>query len=71
MVPQNYNHNVTEITSNMIYIVAFGVGLKCTRKIHLSTQCPPDPGSDGSTIYGDKMRGDGVKKCLFLSTLRI
>ena len=28
---QNYQ-NVTEITSNMIYIVAFGVGLKCPRK---------------------------------------
>jgi hypothetical protein len=26
------------MTSNMIYIVAFGVGLKCPRKIHLITQ---------------------------------
>ena len=26
--------NFTEMTSNMIYIVAFGVGLKCPRKIH-------------------------------------
>ena len=26
------------MTSNMIYIVAFGVGLKCPRKIHLNTQ---------------------------------
>ena len=25
---------------NMIYIVAFGVGLRCPRKIHLNTQCP-------------------------------
>ena len=24
--------------SNMIYIVAFGGGLKCSRKIHLNTQ---------------------------------
>ena len=24
----------------MIYIVAFGCGLKCPHKIHLSTQCP-------------------------------
>ena len=31
-----------EMASNMIYIVALGVGLKCSRKIHLNTQCPPD-----------------------------
>ena len=29
------------MTSNMIYIVALGVGFKCPRKIHLNTQCPP------------------------------
>ena len=39
---QNYQ-NFTEMTSNMIYIVAFGVGLKCPHKIHLNTQCPPPP----------------------------
>jgi hypothetical protein len=41
MVLQNYQ-NVIEMTSNMIYIVALGVGvgLKCPRKIHLNTQCP-------------------------------
>ena len=33
---QNYQ-NVKEMTSNMIYIVAFGSGLKCPRKIHLNT----------------------------------
>ena len=38
MVLQNYQ-NFMEMTSNMIYIVAFGVGLKCPRKIHLNTQC--------------------------------
>ena len=38
MVLQNYQH-FTEMTSNMIYIVAFGGGLKCPRKIHLNTQC--------------------------------
>ena len=38
MVLQNYQ-NFTEITSNMIYIVAFVVGLKCLRKVHLNTQC--------------------------------
>ena len=31
------------MTSNMIYIVALGVGFKCPRKIHLNTQCPPSP----------------------------
>ena len=37
------------MTLNMIHIVAFGVGLKCPRKIHLNTQWrgPPAPGSDG------------------------
>ena len=37
MVLQNYQ-NVIEMTSNMIYIVALGIGLKCSRKIHLNTQ---------------------------------
>ena len=27
------------MTSNMIYIVALGAGLKCPRKIHLNSQC--------------------------------
>ena len=40
MVLQNYQ-NFTEMTWNMIYIVAFGVGLKCSHKIHLNTKCPP------------------------------
>ena len=40
MVLQNY-YNFVEMTSNMIYIVAFDVGFKCPRKIHLNTQCPP------------------------------
>ena len=40
MVLQTYQ-NFTEMTSNMIYIVLFGVGLKCPRKTHLYTQCPP------------------------------
>ena len=39
MVLQNYQ-NFIEMTSNMIYIVAFDGGLKCLRKIHLNTQCP-------------------------------
>ena len=39
-VHQN-NQNFIEMTSNMICIVAFGGGLKCPRKIHLNTQCPP------------------------------
>ena len=37
MVLQNYQ-NLIEMTSNMIYIVALGFGLKCQRKIHLNTQ---------------------------------
>ena len=40
MVLQNYQ-NFIEMTSNIIYIVALGVGLKCPRKIYFSTQCPP------------------------------
>ena len=36
-----HKRNFTEMTSNMIHIVAFGVGvgLKCPHKIHLNTQC--------------------------------
>ena len=40
MVLQNYQKFMVS-TSNMIYIVALGVGFKCPRKIHLNTQCPP------------------------------
>ena len=40
MVLLNYQKFI-EMTSNMIYIAAFGVGLKCLHKIHLNTQCPP------------------------------
>ena len=39
MVLQNYQKFIV-LTSNMIYIVALGVGFKCPRKIHLNTQCP-------------------------------
>ena len=39
MVLQNYQ-NFIEITSNIIYIVAFDGGLNCPRKIYLNTQCP-------------------------------
>ena len=38
MVLQNYQ-KFKVLTSNMIYIVALGVGFKCPRKIHLNTQC--------------------------------
>ena len=37
MVLQSYQ-NFIEITSNIIYFVAFGGGLKYLRKIHLNTQ---------------------------------
>ena len=40
MVLQNTQNSI-EITSNMIYIVALGVGFKYPHKIHLYTQCPP------------------------------
>ena len=39
MVLQNYRILI-EMTSNIIDILAFGVGFKCPRKIHLITQCP-------------------------------
>ena len=42
MVVQNYQ-NLIEMTSNIFTIIAFGVGFKCPRKIHLNTQCPPPP----------------------------
>ena len=37
MLHQNIQ-SLIEMTSNIIYIVAFGVGFKCPRKIHLDTQ---------------------------------
>ena len=37
MVLQNYQ-NLIEMTSNIFHSVAFGVGIKCPRKIHLNTQ---------------------------------
>ena len=47
MVLQKYQ-NFTEMTSNMIYIVALGVAFKCPRKIHLNTQSPPLLSNKGS-----------------------
>ena len=46
MVLQNYQ-KFLEMTSNMIYTVAFGGDLKCPGKIHLNTQCPLCPGLHG------------------------
>ena len=54
MVLQNYQ-KFSEMTSNMIYIVAFGVGLKCQHKIHLNTQWGrgvKNSGKIGNVIYG-------------------
>mgnify|MGYP001455518152 CR=1 FL=1 len=34
-----YYQNLKEMTSNTFYNVAFVVGFKCPRKIHLNTQC--------------------------------
>ena len=42
MALQNYQKFIV-LTSNMIYIVALGVGFKCPCKIHMNTQCPPPP----------------------------
>ena len=42
MVLQHYQYFI-EMTSNMIYIVAFVGGLKCLCIIHLTTQCFPPP----------------------------
>ena len=38
---KNYFAQVSNSTTKFlsVYIVAFGVGLKCPRKIHLNTQC--------------------------------
>ena len=50
MALQTYQ-NFVELTSNMIYIAALGVGMKCPRKIHLNTQCPPSPTTLLTTYY--------------------
>ena len=55
MVLQNYQ-NFTEMTSNMIYIVAFVVGLKCPRKVHLNTQW------EGSKM-SVSVHAQGIKNC--------
>ena len=39
MVHQNYQ-NLIKMTSNIFHIFAFGVSIKCPRKMHLNTQCP-------------------------------
>ena len=52
-------YGTSKLTSNMIYIVALSVGLKCPHKIHLNTQlgegggtnAPLPPGSAGPTFY--------------------
>ena len=42
---------IIEMTSNMIYIVALGVGFKCPRKINLNTPPPLQAtGSDGPDL---------------------
>ena len=37
ILTQNYQKFIV-LTSNMIYIIALGVGFKCPRKIHLNTE---------------------------------
>ena len=58
MVLQN-NQNFTEMTSNMIYIVAFGVGLKCLRKIHFNTQCVGGGVNSNRSSILNRMSPDG------------
>ena len=53
MVLQNYQ-NLIEMTSNIIYIVAFGVGSKCPHKIHLNTQW-----GGGIDLVGMEKRTEG------------
>ena len=43
-----YYQNLKEMISNTFHIVAFVVGFKCPRKIHLNTQCPAGAGQDQS-----------------------
>ena len=49
MVLQNYQHFI-EMTSNMISIIAFGGGLKCTLKTQLDTM-PPNSGISDSAYF--------------------
>ena len=63
MVQQNYQ-SLIEMTSNMIYNVAFGGGFKCPRKIHLNTQCR---GRSQTTFT----RGEGQKMSIFIKVHKI
>ena len=47
--------------SNMIYIVALGVGLKCPRKIHLNTQSSSDQLNISSTFFSSKLDSPVIK----------
>ena len=53
MVLQNYK-KIIEMTANMIYTVALGVGLKCKHKIHLNTH----RGRDRKGPLSKEMKGD-------------
>jgi hypothetical protein len=57
------------MTSNMIYIVAFGVGLKYPHKIHFNTQCPPIPRKDivNGRLLNVLLCARSHIKCLFSS----
>ena len=65
MVLQNYQ-NFIEMTSNMIYIAALGVGLKCLRKIHFEhTVPPPTDFQHTPSIFNKHL---AVKFLLFINT---
>ena len=54
------------MTSNMIYIVALGVGFKCPCKIHLNTQSPPLPGSKAPSAHPSNHGSDYAILCAVL-----
>ena len=70
MVLQNCQ-NFIELTLNMISIVALGIGLKCPRKIHLNTQCPPPLFSNWKTLHRSVTKYKGEEKTPSYKTAKI
>ena len=68
MVLQNYQ-NFIELTSNMIYIVALGVGLKCPIKIHLNTQWGGGGSSNVRLFKGEGFASIPNKSCGIIGPL--
>ena len=57
-----YYQNLKEMTSNTFHIVAFVVGFKCPRKIHLNTQW----GGDASRTGGGEIECPLIEPILLL-----